>query len=208
MKVNIIPRTVKQGTLHYDPLNEKDYPLNPKLVENTTILALSLVESKPYSFFTMLKEVSNEKPMNTIGTLPTLVVDRYITGPLAPSDPIDLYPYNIPFAETVTISISERYHQITSGDGTPTLRDLMSDQLCDYGSVIKVPLSMAEGKLTLRGHVAAADPSLPAIIGSTTRIFLQKLPDNALEKEQLKLEHRKIKRTEKLRDEVRITLHH
>jgi hypothetical protein len=54
--------------------------------------------------------------------------------------------------------------------------------------------------------VATARPSLPAIIGPTTQILLQKLPDNQLEKEQVELEHEKINRSENLRAEIRQTL--
>ena len=108
MKAKIHPQTVKQGILHFASLDDKNQPNNPSMVENQTILALSLVESKPYSFFTTLMEVSQDA---STGEIPTLVVDRYITGALAKSDPVDLYPYNIPLAKSVTISIVERWNK-------------------------------------------------------------------------------------------------
>ena len=77
--------------------------------------------------------------------IPLLEVDKYLSGILSEDDVVELFPYNLPTAEKITIGLSKKKHiGITKGNWTSTLNELYAGKPYDYGDKIKGAINIGD----------------------------------------------------------------
>jgi len=167
---------------------------NPSLFKKKqTYIAISSREPKVYSFMVSINDIkSGSAPM------PILEMDKRRTGTLASGDTVDLYPYNIPEADRVIISISPSYRNITPGTWTKTFLPVILGRIMDGGDSANLPVQIGTETMIVQGTFIDSIPKFPVKVGNLTAIELKKIDDRELAKMLDSIEHLKIDRTKSI----------
>ncbi|MHA1585043.1 MAG: hypothetical protein ACTSWL_07290 [Promethearchaeota archaeon] len=192
MQVKLNPQLVKNGTLELSPSH-------PKVKTGEKFIALSDQINKQYSFVIKIVEIKENPGFKGI---PILTLDKQLVGMLGKGDLVDLFPYNIPIAEEVTLGISAKNTLITPGNWTATIKDLLENKTLDCGEKIKVPINFKDNIMILRGFATKSKPEFPIQIGSTTQIFLKKYAEDKLTGLKDEFEQQKQDRTQNIREGI------
>ncbi len=187
MKVKLDPQLLQDAILTVPKSN-------PSYWKGQTYIALSTQPRKKYSFVIRLGEVEEDESLR----IPKLRVNKNQIGALAHDDIVELYPYQIPGAKSITIGLSQDYGTITPGDWTAGIKDLLVNNIYDENDPIKAPIDVNGKILILRGFLMAATPQAPIQIDPTTQILIDKPDESTLDEYRGNLEQNKIDRTDVL----------
>ncbi|MHA1756493.1 MAG: hypothetical protein ACTSVV_06970 [Promethearchaeota archaeon] len=139
-----------------------------------TVFLLSNTPTKKYSVISKIDAIEYDMESK-------IFVDKRILEKFGKGDKVTILKYNPAEAIEVHIAISNSYSLITRGEWTSNIKPSLLNKLLDLGQEISFVIPWEGGApIVGTGIVNTTLPSPPVYIGDSTRIFIDKLPDEKL----------------------------
>ncbi|MBD3338585.1 MAG: hypothetical protein GF353_05735 [Candidatus Lokiarchaeota archaeon] len=153
-----------------------------------------IIANKPFKKFSIISEIGgihyDEKKR--------IFVDERNLGNFGKNDEVFILKYNPAEAIEIHIDISSSYSLISRGEWTEVVRPSIKEKLIDIGQEVSFLISWEGGApIVASGFVNKTFPNPPVIVGSSTRIFIEKSSDQEL---------LKLKQENLIRKELRVNI--
>ncbi len=166
-----------------------------------TCIALSKIGSKKYSFLLNILEIVKD---DQVTEFPILDVNKNIIGILGKNDEVELFTYNVPGAESITIGLDQDQNRgIVKGDWSASLKEPLQGKEYDIGRKAKAAIEFNKKTLIIRGILIDSYPEAPVKVTNTTKILLDKMSSEELNALRKQIDQKKQSRVDELEQFVK-----